>query len=101
MEKIIKDGKVAVAISPGFGSGWSTWNDVHPCDARFNQLFLEGKYQEADDLCEELDLGYGGGAYDVVIKWVELGKKFIITEYDGSESIMLETGFNWIQVEQE
>ena len=26
-EKYIKDGKVAVAYSPGFGAGWSTWND--------------------------------------------------------------------------
>ena len=25
-EKYIKDGQVAVAYSPGFGAGWSTWN---------------------------------------------------------------------------
>ena len=24
-EKYIKDGKVAVAYSPGYGAGWSTW----------------------------------------------------------------------------
>ena len=97
MEKIIKDGKVAVAISPGFGSGWSTWNDVHPCDARFNQLFLEGKYMEADELALELELGYGGGAYDVVIKWVDVGERFTIQEYDGSESLNMASEFNWIE----
>jgi len=27
MTKYIRDGKVAVLYSPGFGAGWSTWND--------------------------------------------------------------------------
>ena len=26
-DKVIRDGKVAVIISPGFGAGWSTWAD--------------------------------------------------------------------------
>lgn len=26
MEKLEKDGKVAILYSPGFGAGWSTWN---------------------------------------------------------------------------
>jgi acetyl-CoA acetyltransferase len=26
MEKVIRDGKVAILYSPGFGAGWSTWN---------------------------------------------------------------------------
>lgn len=25
VEKYIKDGMVAVAISPGYGAGWSSW----------------------------------------------------------------------------
>jgi len=28
MQKVIRDGKVAVLISPGFGGGWHTWNHV-------------------------------------------------------------------------
>lgn len=27
MEKVIRDGKVAVLYSEGFGAGWSTWNE--------------------------------------------------------------------------
>lgn len=27
MEKVIKDGKVAVCFSPHYGAGWSTWAD--------------------------------------------------------------------------
>ena len=26
MNKLIRDGKVAVLISPEYGAGWSTWN---------------------------------------------------------------------------
>ena len=95
MEKIIRDGKVAVAVSGDFGAGWSTWCDVDPMDARFNQLFLDGKHQEAADLCNELDLGYAGGAKDVEIRWVPIGTEFIITEYDGAESLQTKDSFSW------
>ena len=95
MEKIVRDGKVAVAVSYGFGAGWSTWNDVDPMDARFNQLFLDGKVAEAKDLCNELDLGYAGGAEDVEIVWLPVGTEFIITEYDGSEGLELKNETDW------
>lgn len=90
MEKIVRDGMVAVAVSGGFGAGWSTWNDVDPRDARFNQLFLDGKHQKAADLCARLNLGYVNGARDVEIEWVPEGTKFRIDEYDGSESLVTE-----------
>lgn len=96
MEKIIRDGMVAVAVSPGFGAGWSTWNGVNPMDARFNELVLAGDLQGARDLCDELDLGYAGGARDLQIEWVPVGTKFIITEYDGSEGLMTIEDYNWM-----
>lgn len=95
MDKIVRDGKVAVAVSPGFGAGWSTWNDINPMDARFNQLFLDGKAEAAASLCEELQLGYSGGAKDVYIEWVPVGTKFVIDEYDGSESLVTIEEFDW------
>lgn len=95
MEKIVRDGMVAVAVSGGFGAGWSTWNGVNPMDARFNQLFLDGKVAEAKALCDELDLGYTGGAHDVEIIWVPVGTEFQITEYDGSESIEYKDDIAW------
>lgn len=96
MDKVIKDGQVAVAVSYGFGAGWSTWNEVHPCDARFNTLFLEGKNTEAAELCRELGLGYSGGAADVRIVWIDLGTHFRISEYDGSESLKTRDGESWL-----
>ena len=95
MEKIVRDGKVAVAVSYGFGAGWSTWNSVDPMDARFNQLFLDGKIKEAWMLCNALELGYAGGADDVVIEWLDEGTQFIITEYDGSEKLEIKDETLW------
>lgn len=95
MEKIVRDGMVAVAVSPGFGAGWSTWTDVNPMDARFNQLFLDDKHDEAAALCDELELGYAGGARDVEIKWVPVGTEFQIVEYDGTESIEYKDKIVW------
>lgn len=96
MEKIIRDGKVAVAVSHGFGAGWSTWNDVNPMDARFNQRFLDGKWKEAAELCEKLDLGYAGGAGGVDIIWVPVGTQFQITEYDGAEGLETIERTTWL-----
>jgi hypothetical protein len=33
---------------------------------------------------------YCGGAEDLAIQWVPVGTRFLIREYDGSESIVLE-----------
>ena len=39
MNKVIRDGKVAVLVSPGFGAGWSTWSYVGEEDYRNFMLF--------------------------------------------------------------
>ena len=96
MEKLIIDGKVAVAVSYGYGAGWSTWNGINPMDARFNTLFLNGEIDEIKKICEEEDLGYAGGAEDVTIEWIPVGIKFVIEEYDGAESINEIDDYNWM-----
>lgn len=30
LQKVIRDSKVAVLYSPGFGAGWYSWNTKHP-----------------------------------------------------------------------
>ncbi len=88
MEKIIRDGKVAVAVSYGYGAGWSTWCDVNPMDAEFNQFFLDDNYDEALKLAESKEY-YSGGLEDVTIEWVDIGDRFEIGEYDGAESLQI------------
>jgi len=100
MEKVIKDGKVGVLVSPGFGAGFSTWGA--PIEAIFNPTLIElvqqEKVQEAIDFVEKTwEDVYTGGVQDLVVVWVPEGKEFIIEEYDGSESLMLKEDYNWIK----
>ena len=50
MEKYFNaDGQVAVLYSPGYGAGWSTWNDFSGClifDSRIVELVLQNKHEE-------------------------------------------------------
>lgn len=96
IEKVIKKGKVAVLVSPGFGAGWSTWSTEHP-DLVFSpkvvEMVLKGKRDEITDEWVKENLGYTdvytGGAGDLEVVWLKEGTKFYIDEYDGSESIVL------------
>jgi hypothetical protein len=96
MEKVIRDGKVAVLYSPGYGAGWYSWNEIpelifHPKlvemveagqQANITEEWIE-KNTEIDG-----ESVYCGGAMDLKIAWVPVGTKFKISEYDGSESVI-------------
>ena len=89
MEKLYNEnGDVAVAVSYGYGAGFSTWTDINPMDKRYTELILNEKFDEAVELAET-EGQYAGGIGGCEIKWVKKGTKFRITEYDGSESIIL------------
>ena len=52
---------------------------------------------EIKKICEDEELGYAGGAEDVEIEWVPVGTKFVISEYDGSESLETIDEFKWLE----
>jgi hypothetical protein len=87
-----EEGQVAVLISPGFGAGWSTWGgdaaEAMVFDSRLVDYVLlngaEGLGEYALSLSYD---SYMGGAGDVEVIWVDAGTRFVIEEYDGSESI--------------
>ena len=106
MKKKIVDGKVAVLVSPGFGAGWYSWNLDHPgllFDPVIVDMVLENRHSEIDDyiaqVCADNELDpdeiYTGGANDLVVRWVDEGKRFRINEYDGSESLVLLDNEDW------
>ena len=95
LNKVVRNGKVAVLYSPSFGAGWFTWNREYP-EVIFHPVLValveEGRQSEIDeDLIREL-LGkkdiyfYDGGSGDLEIEWLDEGTEFQITEYDGSGS---------------
>ena len=90
MNKLIVDGKVAVIVSPGFGAGWSTCGDEESClDGELAQAILDGLHEDKiEEIAEKNWPGqYQGGLYQCVVKWVEQGEQFEITDYDGNESL--------------
>lgn len=108
MEKYIKDNKVAVLYSPGYGAGWYTWSHkiecvFHPEIAKLVEIKIEMEEGDIDVPQKEIDTiikqiedkaqelfgenFYTGGARDLTIEWLDPGRVFIIHEYDGSESI--------------
>lgn len=89
-----EEGKVAVLISPGFGAGWSTWSrgetysEAMIFDSRLVDYVLLNGTENLASFAESLGYtSYMGGAKDVEVEWLEPGTRFIIDEYDGSESI--------------
>ena len=87
MTKLVRDGKIAVLISPGFGSGWFE-------EARFDaeivrMLEMDVSTEDIKSYCKIMYPGqYLGGLYYLEVEWVTEGEYFYIHEYDGSEWIV-------------
>lgn len=100
--KVVRDGKVAVIYSPGFGSGWYSWNGDHrEClfDPEVVKMIEDGTVDQlaTSEWCENRygDEFYRGGQR-LIIEWVDVGQVFKIHEYDGSERVEFATGDDWI-----
>ena len=101
MNKIERDGDVAVLISTGFGAGWSTWNEEYAetlcMDSDIVKAVLDGDLPKAAEIAELKCPGiYTGGARDLCVVWVKKGANFEINEYDGAESIHVVGDHNYM-----
>jgi hypothetical protein len=105
VNKVIRDGKVAVILSPGFGAGWSTWSYRGEEDYRDFMLFDPTLVDmiERNESAETIETyvtfvhpgTYCGGADDLTIQWLPVGTAFRIHEYDGSESVEIRDDIEW------
>lgn len=93
-EKVIRDGKVAVLYSPGFGAGWSTWcgeyEEFTLFDSGLVALAEAGANAEQVEeyiASKGIDYLYAGGWENITIEWLDQGTRFVVEEYDGSERI--------------
>jgi len=105
-DRLIRDGQVAVLCSPGWGAGWSTW-EQDP-DIRIAMLFdpqiADLVDQRAPDWQEKAEAiaqikypeSYLGGLQDLEVKWLRSGTQFYIDERDGNESIVINGEQEWI-----
>jgi len=103
MDKVIRDGKVAVLYSPDYGAGWYTGNTEYPAilyDPTVVKWVEDDKPK--DDLArleatldEKYPRCYLGGMRDLQIQWVPVGTRFYVDEYDGNETVVLEKDVEW------
>ena len=98
MEKLIRDGKVAIIYHPSFGAGWYTWNEKYKEVMYHPQLVQKILDDEQKDLTEEWVKAVLGipkdehlcvlAAGELEIEWLPIGTPFKISEYDGAESVI-------------
>jgi hypothetical protein len=102
MNKVIKDGFVAILYSPGYGSGWYTWHNIPELiyDPVVVDLVDKGTdYTAIIQYCEEKYPSFTkcySGAEDLRISWIKEGRVFLIDEYDGFESIRFREDIDWL-----
>jgi hypothetical protein len=105
MDKVIRDGKVAVLVSGGYGAGWSTWfsgnrKEVLLFHPKIVEMVEGGRKNEIKSTWIEQELGlkdvYVGGVEGLYIEWIPVGTKFVIDEYDGAELLRTIDNYNWI-----
>ena len=94
VEKVIRGGRVAVLVSPGYGAGWSTWADENQREAAlFDKRFVEAAeagVKDIEPIAAEVfghEYFFCGGWCDIRIEWLPIGTRFKIDEYDGSETL--------------
>lgn len=99
MNKLVRDGKVAVLVSPDYGAGWYSWHRIE--ELLYDPsivLWLEAK--ELDKIEHYLALKYPneyfGGLDDLTVEWIDQGSEFRIDEFDGAESIELKANTKWL-----
>ena len=107
VEKLIRDGRVAVVYSPGWGSAWSTneqgaVRDMLMYDKDIVLAVLEGDVGKAKEIAiakyEEItgEAEFYAGHGDLEVEWVKIGERFRISSFDGSEAVMTVEDYVWM-----
>ena len=101
MNKKIKDGMVAVLVSPRYGAGWYSWHGVEELlyDPKLVDMVEEKASTTTIELyCEEVygENYYYGGAENLEVVWLSVGTPFRIDEYRGAETIEIRDKINWM-----
>ena len=104
-ERLVRDGRVAVLYSPGYGAGWSTWQILadrvpmmfSPQIADIVDRGLPNWQSQAYAvaLVKHPD-AFLRGMDDLRVRWLPIGTKFRVMEHDGNEWIEVIDEIDWI-----
>jgi hypothetical protein len=117
MNKVQRDGKIAVLYSANHGAGWYSWhgNESLLYDPMLIDM-IEKNESQLNHSTSKTDVSsfqtwifhetivkyLKSKSYDVTvsdslsIQWIDAGSKFRIDEYDGSETIVFENDYKWL-----
>lgn len=105
MDKIIKDGWVAVILSCDYGGGWYSWHSIENLlyDPKIVEILEDNTISKfaawewirpyVKELYPEQCFS---GEERLAVVWVPIGAKFRVAEYDGKEHIVLQSEEKWI-----
>ena len=99
MERVVRNGQVAVLFSPGFGSGWYSGHGIEELlfDPSIVQWLEAGELDKIENYVTlKYPNEYFGGLDNLRIQWMPEGTEFRISEYDGAESIKYKNKEHWI-----
>lgn len=97
-----------ILYSPKYGAGWSTWADDKMRDFMlFYEPLIEAiesgtgikeAIEQFEKDCQDKfgEIPYMGGVGNLKVYTIYNNEKFIIKEYDGFESVVLESDINWL-----
>jgi len=99
MNKVLRDGRVAVIYSPHYGAGWYSWHGIPELlfDPAVVAMIETNRYEDIESYCaEHWPDRVVGDPEDLTIAWVEEGREFQIEEYDGAERLRFRDQEQWI-----
>jgi hypothetical protein len=105
-QRLVRDGRVAVVISGGYGGGWASFEDDAERDLMLFHPRLVVAVEDKDDeavlkwIRTHIPDHYYAAANTsprLSIEWVPQGEEFIIQEYDGAETVRVKTHMGWIK----
>lgn len=114
MEKVIRDGEVAVLTSAYAGRGWYTWDGIEELlfspyivNAILSTGSITLNYRDKDhrDIGDKIDayLEKYNNKYRIIeapelrVNWIPCGTEFFIKEYDGEETILIKDEIKWLK----
>ena len=105
MNKVVRNGRVAVIHSCDWGAGWYSWHGVE--ELLYLPQLVESLERPWSDTYEtrtrpmlekvltEHNL-QTNLIPDLAITWVPVGSRFFVLEYDGVETVIREDEMKWI-----
>lgn len=101
MRKQLIGGKISIIYHPGYGAGWYTWHGIR--EALFDPTIIEHirneTFEEGQKYLEET-YNLDSSVYNIKeldIFYVMPGSKFLVMEYDGSETIISSDQIQFIE----